>query len=303
MLYALYIIGFYLTRIMPRKMCYAIAELVARGYYLFASRDKEELRANLEVILGEDVDENTIERCILNVFRNFAKHLADFFKFQKITGDFISENIEISGLEYIEECLSEGKGVILVALHLGNWEMGGAVMPALKYPFNAIVLEHANPRINDFFKKRRSIHGVRGIPVRQRSVDDPGSIPVSVQIKECFRVLRNKELLVIVGDKDYTSTGIHVDFFGKKALMPKGPAAFSLKTGAPIIMSAFVRKKDDRFMLCFEPPIRYSGTGDYENDLRELMKKYLGLFEKYIRKYPDQWYAFKKIWDQQKITQ
>lgn len=285
MLYVLYLIGFFLAKVLPMRACYAIAGFVARIFYIFSKRDKEELKENLRVVLGEDTPKEVIDRHTREVFKNFAKYLADFFKFTVFTEEYIDKNIGIEGREHLDGALKEGKGVINLALHLGNWELGGAVVGGLKYPASAIVLEHKSKRVNDFFVKQRAINNFR-------------SIPIGFQIKECFRALRRNEMVAIVGDKDYTSNGVYVDFFGKKALLPKGPAVVSLRTGAPIVFSVLTREKGDKFILHFEKPIKYTPTDDHEKDVRELMKIYIKFFEKYVRKYPDQWYVFRKVWNQ-----
>jgi len=290
MLYLLYIIGFGLARILPIKMSYGIAGLVARLYFIFAKKDRVGLSENLRVVLGEGADENDINRHVLGVLRNFAKYLADFFKFSRFTGEYISKYIKLDGIEHLDKCLSEGKGAILVSLHLGNWELGGAVVSALEYPVNALVLEHTSKRINDLF-------------MRQRAINNLVSIPIGIRIRECFKVLKRKEILAIAADKDYTSNGVYVDFFGKKALMPKGPGVFALRTGAPIVFCALIREKDDTFVFRFEEPIWPETTGDVDKDMRRVMKEYLGIFERYIREYPDQWYAFRGIWNQETTIQ
>jgi len=282
--------GVLLARIVPKRGAYAIAEAVARLYFKFSGSDKDELRVNMRVVLGDGATEEEIDEHVLKVFINFAKYLVDFFSFPKFTEEHIFDNIEIIGREYLDECLSEGRGVILTSVHLGNWELGGAIVGAMKYPISAIVLVHDNKRINDFF-------------VKQRSINDMTSIPIGLQIKECFKALKRNEALAIVGDKNYTSNGIYVDFFGKKALMPKGPAVIALRTSAPIIFTAVTREKGDKFRLSFEKPIKYKSTGDHEKDEKALMGEYLRIFEKYICKYPDQWYAFQPIWNQEQITQ
>ncbi|MBU0683992.1 MAG: lysophospholipid acyltransferase family protein [Candidatus Omnitrophota bacterium] len=285
MLYYLYVIGILLAKLMPLNVCYNFAKWVSGIYCRFAGEDKKELRENFKVVLGESTSEDILDKNIRRVFINFAKYLADFFKIPRITKDFIAQKVTIYGREYLDEGLREGKGVVLVSLHLGNWEMGGAVISMSGYPVKAIALEHSNKRINNFFKNRRFINGIQAIPV--------GS-----QIKECFKVLKNNEVLAIVGDKDYTSNGIPVDFFGKKAIMPKGPAVFALRTGAPIVCSVLFREDGDNFILSFEKPIKYKKTGDYNNDLLAVMGQYLKVFEKFIKEKPDQWYAFRRIWKQ-----
>ena len=37
-------------------------------------------------------------------------------------------------------------------------------------------------------------------------------------------------------------------------------------------------------------------SGKTEEDVRRTKEAYLNVFERYIKKYPDQWYAFDKIW-------
>ena len=86
--------------------------------------------------------------------------------------------------------------------------MGGAVFAALGYPVHAIVLEHKDKRINDFF-------------INQRLANNFKSIPIGLKLRECYRVIKRNEALAIAGDKDYTESGEYVDFFGKKALIYK----------------------------------------------------------------------------------
>lgn len=289
MLYYLYITGSFLAKGLPIRACYAIADLVARVYCLFSRKDRAAIRANLSVVLGSSVSDAVIDRHVLSLFRNFAKYLADFFKLPRFTKDTVSRLVEMSGSEHLDACLHEGRGLILVSLHLGNWEMGGAVLGALGYPINAIALEHGDKKVNDFFIGQRAINGVK-------------VIPLGIQIKQCFKVLKKNEILGIVGDKDYTSNGEYVDFFGKKAFIPKGPAVFSLRTGAPIVVCAFVRKGDDTFKFWFEKPIRPESSGDEARDVRTLMGRYITIMESYIKAYPDQWYAFRRVWEPQPET-
>lgn len=274
-----------MLKILPRKVCYAIAGMTARICFVFQKDDRKGLKENLRVVLGDDVSEEELNRHAVNVFRNFAKYLVDFFKFPKFTEEYINRYVEIEGREYLDKYMSEGKSVIMTGLHLGNWELGGAVIGALGYPISAITLEHDDVRINNYFVHRRLMNDLKGIPL-------------GIQIKGCFKVLKNNEILAVMGDKDYTDSGTYVDFFGKKAVMPRGPAAFALKTGAPLMVTVLIRKPDDTYKLIMSKPVEYEITGDREKDLNIIMEKYIGIFEKCIRENPDQWYVFRKIWDQ-----
>ncbi len=285
MLYILYRLSYLLVKVLPLKCTYFFAEQIANIYYHFSRGDRKALKDNLSVVLGEEATEEEIEREVLAVFTNFAKYLGDFLRFSKYTPQFIARNFKILGKENLDKCFAWGKGVIVLSLHLGNWELGGAIVGGMNYPISAIVLEHPGKKVNDFFVRQRAINNVR-------------SIPVGIQIKECFRALKRNEVVAIIGDKDYTANGIEIDFFGKKAVLPKGPAVISIKSGAPIVCCFIVRNADNSCDMIFEEPITAQKSGDIEGDIRALMGKYVKIFEKYIREYPGQWYVFNKIWAQ-----
>ncbi|MFH1305445.1 MAG: lysophospholipid acyltransferase family protein [Candidatus Omnitrophota bacterium] len=283
MMYGLYIFGVFLAEKVPLRVGYAVARFAARLYFLFAAETKKKLGENLAAVLGDESDSRVITKHVMAVFSNFAKYLTDFFRFDKFTKKYISENVEIVGREHLDGALAQGKGVIALTIHVGNWEMGAAVVGMLKYPISALVLEHADRRVNDFFVRQRAIFGIR-------------SVPVGIGVKECFKVLQRNEVLAIAGDKNYTQGGKYVKFFGQDALVPKGAAVFAVRTGAPIVFTTMIRKKDDTFKLCFEEPIKARLTGNRDDDVLDLMGRYLRKFEECIRKNPDQWYAFKRIW-------
>lgn len=275
--------GSFLSRIFSLEVAYSIAGFVAWIYFLMSWSDRKEMRDNLKVVLGPDAAKSELDRNVLSVFTNFAKYLVDFFRFPRFSSEYISKNIEVAGKENLEECLAGGKGVILVALHLGNWELGAALVGALGYNISVIALEHRDPRINDFFNFQRAINGVK-------------SIPTGASVRSCFKALGKNQIVAIAADKDYTATGIEVDFFGEKTLLPRGAAVISLRTGAPIVFTALTREKGERFRLAFEKPIRYSPSGDNDKDVKTLIGEYVKIFEKYILAYPGQWYAFRRVW-------
>lgn len=282
MLYSLYRTGRKLVLLLPLEVCYAAAVFLADIYWVFARKDKIALEYNLAVVLGTK-DKKLIQRCIRNVFRNFAKYLVDFFRFSKLDRNYILSHITVDGKENLDKALAKGKGVLLVAAHMGNWELGAAVVASLGYQLYAIVLDHKDKRINDFF-------------LEQRAIVDVKVIPIGIHLKSCFRILKRNNILAIVGDRDFSNHGVNANFFGRETVLPKGPAFFHLKTGAPIIPTFMLRTDGDTFKLVLEEPIE-CGTGETgESGIRAIIEQYVPVIEKYIKAYPDQWYAFRKMW-------
>ncbi|MDD5236572.1 MAG: lysophospholipid acyltransferase family protein [Candidatus Omnitrophica bacterium] len=280
--YLIYRAGQFIALAVPLKISYKIAIWVSDIRLFFNETDQKETYGNLKTIFPEKTDAE-IKQITKNLFRNFAKYLVDFFRFNKLTKEYVGKNIEIRNIDYFHQGLNEGKGVIVLTAHIGNWELGGAVVALLGFPFWAVALTHRHKAVDDFFNHQRKMKGVN-------------TIPLSRAARQCLVRLKENVVLALVGDRDFTEDGMVLDFFGKKAIFPEGPAAFSLKTGSPIICGFMLRKPDDTFVLEINKPIEFKPSGDKKKDIKDLMQLYIPIFESYIRKYPDQWYMFKKFW-------
>jgi KDO2-lipid IV(A) lauroyltransferase len=280
--YILYRIGQFLALNLPLKLAYKVALFISDLHYLFAAEDRKATGDNLKAIFPDKPDKE-IRKLRKGISRNFAKYLVDFFRFSKIDPEYIEKNIRIENINYIDQILGLGKGAIIVTAHLGNWELGGAVIALKGYPFWAVALPHKYKKVDDFFRTQREAKGVMVIPLGKA-------------VRQSLEVLKSNKALALVGDRDFSEKGLILDFFGKPAIFPQGPAALALKTGATIITGFMVRNDDDSFTLTFEKPIDFVPTGNKDNDLINLTVQYKQILERYIRKYPDQWYVFRKFW-------
>jgi lauroyl/myristoyl acyltransferase len=280
--YILYRIGQFIALNIPLKLAYRIAMFFSDSHYIFADKDRKVVKKNLQAIFPEKPDRE-IRRIRIGMFRNFAKYLVDFFRFEKIDLRYIKDNIRIENKHYFEEALSKGKGVIVLTAHLGNWELGGVIVATLGYPFWAVALPHKDKRVNDFFNFQRERKGMKVIQLGKA-------------VRASLNLLKDNKMVALVGDRDFTEKGIILDFFGKPTFFPEGPAALSLKTGAIIVPGFMLRNKDDTFTLRIEKPLESVPTGDKDKDLRGLITLYKPIFEDYIRKFPDQWYMFRRFW-------
>lgn len=282
-LYILYRLGYFLVTFLPLKISYGIASLGAYFCYATHHKDREAIIKNLETILDGKYDRRVYGRMARDLYINFAKYLVDFFRSSRLDEEYLKKFVKVEGTQNIDAALAKGKGVIAVSAHIGNWELGGSVIALLGYPISAVVLPHRNKKIDEFFRKQRLVGKL--IPIE-----------IGAAIKECYRVLRSNKILGLLGDRDFTKNGLMLDFFGKKTLFPKGPAAFSYRLGSAIIPTLIVRQPDDTFRMIFEPPI-YADMNKTEGEaVPELARKCASIIEGYVRRYPTQWYIFKDMW-------
>ena len=198
---------------------------------------------------------------------------------QVLTSGIIKKYVRISGLDHLNRSLAKGKGVVVSSAHLGNYELAGAIISLLGYSVSVIALVHKDKRVNVFFDRQRQRVGMN-------------VIPTGVAIKKCFSILKRGQALGLLGDKDFSGSGVKLKMGSKCAIFPRGAAYFSLKTGADIIPTFLIREDKFFYRLIFEEPIVITAKSDEEG----VIKSYIKVLEKYIRKYPQQWYMFSKYW-------
>ena len=284
--YFVYRLGEIIALYLPSGFVRWLSIRIADIFYIIARKNREALKANLQVILKQK-DKNRINYYSRWIFRNFARSVVEFFRFSKVDAQFLKRFVKIEGIKYFDQALALGKGVIAITAHIGNWELSGAVVSLLGYRLNVVALPHKNRLVDSFFTDKRRAKGIKVIPM--------GS-----SIKESFSVLAKNQMLVLAGDRDFSGNGIKVDFFNKPAFMPKGIAVLSLRFGSPIVPAFLIRNNDNTFKLTVEEPIIYKPTGKRKQDLKNLTQKYVRVMETYIGRFPEQWSVFGKVWEEEK---
>lgn len=277
-MYFLYILGNILASIFPRNLCYAIAKFFALMQFYLSPKDRKAVTYNLLPVIE---NKKEIKRYVKKVFINFSYYLVDFFRYPKLNENFVKKYVKVSGLKNLQQFVNEGKGIIALTIHLGNYELAGAVASLLGYPVSAVALPHRDRRINTFFDRRRHMFGME-------------VIPTGIAVRGCFSALRYGRILALLGDKDFAGGGVKVTMFSNSAYLPRGVAFFALKTQAPIVPAFLVRENKYFYHLIFEKPILLNREVD--QDEVGVIHKYIPVLEKYITQYPDQWYMFEKYW-------
>jgi KDO2-lipid IV(A) lauroyltransferase len=281
--YYLFRLGQFLARVLPRGMAYVLVMFLCDLHFCFSKRDRRSVENNLKIVLNTD---HVPPQDVRAVFRNFGVYLLEFFTMtQRLSPEFVEQHVHINNIEYLNEVLQKGKGAILVSAHLGNWEMGGAVLPMLGFPLSVVALAHQDARVNALFNAQREAFGAM-------------VIQADVAVRRVVEHLDRNRLIAILADRDFGQHGVVMDFFGRKVLIPKGAAFFSLKMGSPIIPIFFMRTKRDHFEIDIYPPIEppYLPAGKITDEiLIPYIQKYLKSIESEVKKDPSQWLLFREL--------
>ncbi len=285
MAFYFYRIAGFVCPLLPTPFGYWLFARLGDLAFLFTARYQHTYFSNLRHILGNDATPAQINAVARRGFQNLFKNYFDLFRGHGMTRDKIRAQLSaVQGLEYLENAIKQGKGVIGGSGHFGTWDM--ILHLASVYLETRIVVpnERLKPeRLNQYILELRKSQNIE-------------VIPIDIAPRALIKALKAGHMVGLAYDRDITKTGPIVKFFGVPTQMPDGAVQLALKYGAPVIMGFSVRQRDNRSVVFIEPPLQFVVTGNLELDICAGVQQMASILEKYIRQYPDQWLMFQKIW-------
>jgi lauroyl/myristoyl acyltransferase len=272
----------------PRSISYPLGRAIGGMYFRTRPKYLAAIRSNLATIMGEDEESPRVASAADEMVRGHSASWLDFLTFATRTPEQSARLVEgVDGFSRIVEGRAEGRGVLLLTAHLGNWEVGGLMLAEVKQPIHVVLVPDIFPGVE---RARRRLHaraGVTEIPI------DNSPVPTLAVL----RALESNGIVAMQGDRDFNNTGVPVSFFGKAAYFPRGPMRVAMATGAKVLPAFILRRPDGRYRAIIEAPLEIERSGDRDAALTRNLERYVAILERYVRQYPEQWYCFYPFWD------
>jgi KDO2-lipid IV(A) lauroyltransferase len=265
-----------------------LAHAVARPWGDFAYavwRSKAEIaRRNYATILDTTTDDPACDHLARRCFRQFALYIAEMIDVHGWDTETVLDRLTIEGEEHFEEAESHGKGIIFVSAHMGSAEIAASIVRLRGYNITSVIDGRYPGYVMDYLRATRRPLGITLLPAVGAGIN-------------FVRTLRRKQMVALVVDAGvFGGDGIPVTFFGRETVFPAGPARLARLSGAPIVFGLAVRQRGARFHAYIEPSLLADRKADADEDARRLTQQIASTFERYVRRYPSQWYVFRDIW-------
>jgi phosphatidylinositol dimannoside acyltransferase len=246
------------------------------------------LEGNLLRVLGPDTGGAELRAMSRQVLRSYGRYYMETFRLQGIPAERLlagmrndSPNVPLT-MEY----LSSGRGVIYALPHSGQYEAAGVWIIAKGAGSFTTVAERLKPEsvFQQFLKYRQGL-GMEVLPTTG------GQHPFGVMAQR----LRAGKLVCLVADRDLSEAGIEVDFFGEKALMPAGPAALAVQTGAALMPVSCWFVGEDEWGTYVHDEIPVPADGDRKAKVAAMTQQLATAFEQGIREHPEDWHMLQRL--------
>jgi len=263
---------------LPLGFAYGLARIVGNLTYHVLRYRRRIVRDNLRLAFGREMTEAQLAEIGAESFRQTAMTFIELLIAPKLQ-DRVRHILEPKQFSLIQGLLKQGRGLITVSGHLGNWELqGAAAATAIPGPFTVAAAQQSNPYIDRFITRRRNKMGMQVAGTKRA-------------MKLLLKALRNHQAIGLVADQNAGRNAVYVDFFGKLAATQPGPAQLALKFGAPLLVGAAIRTGPAQFkVLAQQVEIKTDDT------VETLTQRHVKVLENFIRQYPEQYFWLHRRW-------
>jgi len=216
-------------------------------------------------------------------YDNFAIISVEFIRQHKLRDSGALKKVKFSGGDHLEKFKSKNNAAIIASGHAGNWELLGGAIAQTGIAFTGIADHMSNKYSDKLFEELR-----RSVSQEIFYTSEPST--------RLLKLLNDGISLGIATDQDSGKSGVFVNFFGRKASMPKGAAYLALKASVPIFTLFSMRFEDGTYGTKIEPLPIESDLAVTEENIRNISQIIATRLEEHIRINPGQWLWFHRRW-------
>jgi len=269
------------VRIIPERSAYAIFNSLAILAYKRNGKRVIRLRSNYRAVKPE-LSSSEIEILVIDGLKSAMRYWCDTFRISDWSKEKVVTTVKTQSEEFLLKPIEQGRGLIVALPHAGNWDHAGAYFCARGVRVNTVA-EHLKPE--RLFRKFLAHREAMGMQVLDLNAG---------VFTELENMLNQGELVALVADRDLSKSGVNVNFFGKTARMPAGPALLAYKTKADLI-TAYVSYTPAGINIKFTEPISVNYAADQRGEIARVTQLLANQFEKDISEKLTSWHMQQRI--------
>lgn len=264
------------------------APLFGKAIYHFLPFRRRIVTANLRRVFGDRMTERELIALAQRFYAHLYRSALEYLSFTVLSSAKRAALVRVENLEAVLRPLERGKGALILAGHLGNWEIGcaGGIanFPELHGRFH-VVRRPIFPRALDRIVVRRFHNAGYGVIAKKDSM------------RTILRLLAANQAVAFVMDQHSASReGVRVNFLGSPAWTFRSLAVAARRSGAPVVPVASWRQRNGTHVLRFEEALPMIECTELDKTIRANTQLYNDALERLILRHPEQWLWMHRRW-------
>jgi lauroyl/myristoyl acyltransferase len=271
-------------QLMPRFIGYPLARRIA---HWFSSSESSSLvgamRVNQWVAHHGKLNAIQLDKLVEKVFMNSGLALYELYHnlhSPKTINSLVEYSDRFSHM--LKQYRESGRGTIIVAPHLGSFDIGGLALAVRKVSFQT--LSFPNP--NEGYQLQNYIREKYGLYVTPMSVSS---------MREAEQRLRDGGMVLTGLDRPLPDSKYKPMFFGRPTPLPVSYIAMAIKNHVPVVVVCCYAE-GKRFILDASETIEMLPINDRQEEIERNAERVLFEAEKMILAHPEQWFMYYPLW-------
>jgi len=267
-----------LVRRLPESVVTWVFRRIADFAVRRDGRGVRRLRSNLAVV-RPDATPAELDALTRAGMRSYLRYWQEAFRLPEWSDERIVGRVRTVNEKLLRDAHDGGRGVICALPHLANYDHAGAWAGRTGMPVSTVAERLRPESLFDRFVAYRKKLGMEVLPLTGSD-------------ERVFGVLADRlragSFVCLVADRDLSESGVPVKFFGRQSRMPAGPAALSLRTGAPLI-PATLHYEGPELVITFHDTIEPAGGA------AAMTQRCADAFAAGIAAHPQDWHMLQRI--------
>ncbi|MBT2385586.1 phosphatidylinositol mannoside acyltransferase [Streptomyces sp. ISL-11] len=282
---ALYGLGWGTVRNLPEPLAVRLGQRIADIAWKRRGAGVLRLEANLARVVP-DAGPGRLAQLSRAGMRSYMRYWMESFRLPAWSPERIRHGVDVQNAHLLEEGLASGRGVVLALPHMGNYDLAGAwVTTKIGVPFTTVAERLRPESLYDRFVAYREGLGMEVLPHSGGSA-----------FGTLARRLRSGGLVCLVADRDLSSSGVEVKFFGETTKMPAGPAMLAAQTGALLLPVTLWYDRSPVMRGRIHAPVDVPETGTRAEKAAAMTQQLADAFASGIAEHPQDWHMLQRLW-------
>ncbi len=272
-----------LLGIFPRPVLLFFSDAIALIWYAVDTRHRNLVIQNIQLAYPDQMTAAAAAAFAKKNFRHTASILFEVIWSYSQPSEKLFKHFVIKGLEHVDAARKKGRGIMVVSCHMGIFELVIPAVASVDIRLHILYRQLDYPPLEWLMLELRQRFGITMVPLRGAS-------------SKIARILEENGIVATLLDQNVDwYKGVFVDFFGRPACTNSGLAKLVIKS-RPVVLPAFITKKNDQYHLEVLPEIPVTITGDPIKDIENNTQAYVSAIESMVRQCPEQYFWVHNRW-------